>query len=105
MRLTALIPTFAILSVGTVYLGTGGIYLLPWLDFFESISLVNFFFLIQSYLLDSNHDESQAPHKSMRNEGLEATEQYRSTTIEAAMKPPPAGVCTNASLVSQSSVC
>ena len=68
MRLTALIPTFAFLSVGNSYLGISAIYLLPWMDVCESISLMNFFLLIHAYLADANVDDIHAPLDSIRND-------------------------------------
>jgi len=91
---TALIPTFALLSVGTVYLGTTAVYLSPWLDVFESISLVNFFFLIQAYLTEADRENNQAPLKLTGNEGHQVAEQYNSTAATASKKSPPAGVIT-----------
>lgn len=68
MCLTALIPVFALMSVGNNYLGTAGVYLLPWMDFCDSISLINFFFLIRAYLAEADHDGNQA---SLKPDGVD----------------------------------
>ncbi|MCJ1293399.1 hypothetical protein MMC34_004953 [Xylographa carneopallida] len=50
IRITALIPIYAIIQFATIYLGTSAIYLLPWMNFFESIALITFVLLVCDYL-------------------------------------------------------
>ena len=97
MRLTALIPTFAFLSVGNVYLGISAVYLSPWMDVCESISLMNFFLLIRAYLAEANVDDNDAPLKSIgvgpSGEGYQKTGQSSSTAKPVSKTPPSAWVC------------
>ncbi|MCJ1250706.1 hypothetical protein MMC30_007934 [Trapelia coarctata] len=46
IRITAIIPTFAIISFVNIYLGTSAVYLAPWMKVCEALSLINFFFLV-----------------------------------------------------------
>ncbi|MCJ1398275.1 hypothetical protein MMC11_001472 [Xylographa trunciseda] len=50
IRITALIPIFAIIQFANIYLGTSAIYLLPWMNVFESMALITFLLLICVYL-------------------------------------------------------
>jgi len=53
IRITALIPTFALIYFITIYLGVSAIYLVPWGKACEAISLASFFFLVCDYLFPS----------------------------------------------------
>ncbi|MCJ1340925.1 hypothetical protein MMC09_006221 [Bachmanniomyces sp. S44760] len=53
IRVTALIPVFAIISFASIYLGVSAIYLVPWMSACESIALASFFLLVCNYVSPS----------------------------------------------------
>ncbi|MCJ1282678.1 hypothetical protein MMC26_002003 [Xylographa opegraphella] len=53
IRITALIPIYAIIQFANIYLGASAVYLLPWMNVCESIALINFVLLIGDYLSPS----------------------------------------------------
>ncbi|MCJ1380884.1 hypothetical protein MMC17_003993 [Xylographa soralifera] len=53
IRITALIPIYAIIQFANIYLGASAIYLLPWMNVCESIALITFVLLICDYLSPS----------------------------------------------------
>ena len=62
IRITALIPTFALIYFINIYLGLSAVYLIPWGTAFESIALASFFFLVCDYL--SGSLSTQTPYIS-----------------------------------------
>ena len=81
MRITAVIPCFALLAFGGIYLGESAIYLAPWLNVCESIALLNFFLLLCAYL---------SPRADGRKTIGEEMSPPRYVAPTAAAAPPPA---------------
>ena len=50
IRITAVIPCFALLAFGGIYVSVNAVYLAPWVNVCESIALVNFLLLLYAYL-------------------------------------------------------
>jgi len=48
IRIIALIPVYALVSFGVIFLGQNAIYLSPWLSAAEGISIINFFALLRT---------------------------------------------------------
>jgi len=58
IRITALIPAFALISFVNIYLGTSAVYLKPWMNVCEAFALASFFFLVCDFLSPSMDDQN-----------------------------------------------
>ncbi|MCJ1400456.1 hypothetical protein MMC11_003661 [Xylographa trunciseda] len=70
IRITALIPAFALISFVNIYLGTSAVYLKPWMNVCEGLALASFYFLVCDFLSpDMNDRDAQFENLRLNPQG------------------------------------